>query len=78
MNLARGNEMKGTIVIQRELCKGCGYCVMTCPFGLISLDTDMNRTGFLPAKFDDPGRCTGCALCAEMCPEIAIEVWRED
>jgi 2-oxoglutarate ferredoxin oxidoreductase subunit delta len=24
-----------------------------------------------------PQKCTGCALCAEMCPEVAIEVWRQ-
>ncbi|HBG92732.1 MAG: hypothetical protein A3J81_01590 [Nitrospirae bacterium RIFOXYB2_FULL_43_5] len=24
------------------------------------------------------GKCTGCALCAQMCPELAIEVWAEN
>ena len=23
------------------------------------------------------GKCTGCALCAQMCPELAIEAWAE-
>ena len=22
------------------------------------------------------GTCTGCAICARICPDIAIEVWR--
>jgi NAD-dependent dihydropyrimidine dehydrogenase PreA subunit len=21
-------------------------------------------------------QCTGCAVCAEMCPDVVIEVWR--
>jgi Pyruvate/2-oxoacid:ferredoxin oxidoreductase delta subunit len=28
-------------------------------------------------KFKEGGDCRGCALCAVMCPEIAIEVYRE-
>ncbi|TEU03488.1 MAG: hypothetical protein E3J24_03655 [Dehalococcoidia bacterium] len=25
----------------------------------------------------EPERCTGCAFCAQTCPDIAIEVYRE-
>jgi 2-oxoglutarate ferredoxin oxidoreductase subunit delta len=70
--------MKGAIVIDRDRCKGCAYCVSTCPLGLIAIDTELNRAGFLPARFIASDCCTGCALCAEMCPDVAIEVWREE
>ena len=69
--------MKGCIVIDRDLCKGCKYCVLSCPQGVIEIDMVFNTGGFFPAKIADQEQCTGCALCAEMCPEIAIEVWRE-
>lgn len=69
-------KVKGKIVINKELCKGCRYCIMACPNGCIAIDTDFNCMGYFPAHFEHPERCTGCAICAQMCPEIAIEVWR--
>jgi len=69
---------KGKIVIDKEQCKGCGYCIEACPKGSILVDTRFNGVGFFPADFTHPGRCTGCAMCAMMCPEMAIEVWKEE
>ncbi|MDP2168456.1 MAG: ferredoxin family protein [Thermodesulfovibrionales bacterium] len=69
--------MKGKIAIDRELCKGCTYCIISCPKGVIAVEGNFNSKGFFPAFPKDMKRCTGCALCAEMCPEIAIAVWRE-
>lgn len=70
-------KIKGRIVIDRELCKGCRYCSMACPKGLITTGRSLNSIGCYPAVFNESGDCTGCALCARMCPDIAIEVWRE-
>ena len=36
--------------------------------------TSADSTGGLPVPLVDPGRCTGCARCAEACPEDAITV----
>ena len=71
-------QMKGMIVIDQELCKGCGYCVDACPFGIIVIKEKFNERGVFPASAEQPDRCTGCAMCAHMCPEIAIEVFREE
>lgn len=70
--------MKGRIEIDRELCKGCKYCVIHCPKGVIAIDTEFNRMGYFPAEAVHLERCTGCTLCAQICPEIAIVVWREE
>ncbi len=70
--------MKGMIVIDRELCKGCAFCVEACPLGVIMIEDVFNEKGFFPAHPGDPEKCTGCAMCAQMCPEIAIEVYREE
>lgn len=70
-------KQKGKIVIDRDLCKGCKYCIMSCPSHAIKLDEAFNDAGFFTAVFSHPEKCTGCAVCANMCPEIAIEVWRE-
>lgn len=70
--------MKGKITIDSELCKGCKYCVLACTQGVIILEGEFNTSGYFPAKVENPERCTGCALCAQMCPEIAIVVWKEE
>jgi len=69
--------MKGRIVIDRELCKGCGYCIIACPKGLITSNEDFNSLGYHPVACINMDECTGCGLCAIICPDIAIEVWRE-
>jgi 2-oxoglutarate ferredoxin oxidoreductase subunit delta len=70
--------VKGKIEINREYCKSCNYCVLACPKKIIVLATDFNSSGHYPAKVINPEDCTGCCLCAEICPEVAIEVWRLD
>jgi formate dehydrogenase iron-sulfur subunit len=40
----------GTVVVQEDVCNGCGYCVPACPFGVI----DQRR---------DDGRAWKCTLC---------------
>jgi 2-oxoglutarate ferredoxin oxidoreductase subunit delta len=69
--------MKGMVVIDSELCKGCGYCVEACHLGLIVIGEKFNQKGFFPAFLAHGEKCTGCCMCAEMCPEVAIEVYRE-
>lgn len=69
---------KGLIVIDSERCKGCKYCILTCPKGCIELSLEFNSSGYFPAYFFKPENCTGCAMCAVVCPEIAIEVFVED
>ena len=70
--------MKAKIVIDSEVCKGCLYCVETCPKKMIVVDKKLNAKGYYPARFDeDRNECTGCIMCAIVCPEAAIEVYRE-
>ncbi len=48
---------------------------MSCPKGVIAIEKQFNKMGYFPAVQQAADKCTGCALCAQMCPEIAIEVW---
>ena len=64
------------IEIDRERCKGCGLCTISCPKQLIRIGEEMNRLGFFFACWDDEKTCTGCALCGEMCPDVAIRIWK--
>jgi 2-oxoglutarate ferredoxin oxidoreductase subunit delta len=40
--------------------------------------TYFSARGYRPATLVDPnGQCTGCLLCATICPDVAITVYRE-
>jgi len=70
--------MKGSIVIDRELCKGCGNCIEACPMKVIAMTKQFNKVGYFIASPVEAAKCTGCAICANMCPEIAITVYQDD
>jgi formate dehydrogenase iron-sulfur subunit len=62
----------GTVVVQQDICNGCGYCVSGCPFGVID-------------RRDGDGRAHKCTLCydrlradmepacAKACPTQSIQ-----
>ena len=66
----------GRIEIDFERCKACELCVPVCPRNCIEMGSGINRQGFAAAVFARPGDCTGCAVCAENCPDVCIRVWR--
>jgi len=85
--------MAGKIIINTERCKGCGLCVQVCPKGGIVISKQSNKTGYFPAQpvpsvaRSERSRtvegasntdCTGCCLCAIICPEAIIEVYQEN
>lgn len=66
------------ITIGRDSCKGCGLCVVVCPYSLIELGEEINAKGYHPAVIDKPEDCIGCGSCAKMCPDLAIEIIKEE
>lgn len=65
------------ITVDAGFCKGCGLCVDFCPLHIIELDPNtITQKGYHPAHCIDDDRCTGCASCALMCPDVAITVER--
>ncbi|MEA2281840.1 MAG: formate dehydrogenase iron-sulfur subunit [Solirubrobacteraceae bacterium] len=62
----------GTVVVQEDVCNGCGYCVPACPFGVLD-------------KREEDGRVWKCTLCydrlkddeepacAQACPTDSIQ-----
>jgi 2-oxoglutarate ferredoxin oxidoreductase subunit delta len=62
-----------------DLCKGCKLCVAACPKGIVAIDgVRLNSKGFHPASVTEEqmAACIGCAFCATMCPDCAIEVMK--
>ena len=68
---------KGEIVINEDLCKGCGLCVEFCSRECIAMPEDkVSSKGSLLASFVNPDMCNGCGICGWMCPDFAIEVYK--
>ncbi|MCL2094411.1 MAG: 4Fe-4S binding protein [Treponema sp.] len=71
---------KGKVRIDRELCKGCYWCINACPVKVLEKDANPNSTGTYPAKPADSevsssqGKCIACGNCYEVCPDVCIEV----
>ena len=63
-------KIKGTIVVDKERCKGCGVCVASCP-------AEVNSKGYPISRMVNPDACTGCASCAVICPDSVITVYRQ-
>jgi formate dehydrogenase iron-sulfur subunit len=68
----------GTVVVQDDVCNGCGYCVAACPFGVIE-----RRPGEDTVKNAGVAqKCTLCydrigenqaPACAQACPTTSIK-----
>ncbi len=68
----------GTVVVQEDICNGCGYCVPACPFGVIDRrigDKNVKNAGIAQ-------KCTLCydrigdgqtPACAKACPTQSIQ-----
>ncbi len=63
-------------MINPAYCKGCGYCVATCPKKALSLSGHVNSSGYVTVVADE-SLCSGCGLCRIVCPDYAIAVAEE-
>ena len=68
---------KGTVVIDKERCKGCGLCILACPHQVLAFSGGFNKSGYTVVHIKQEQACVGCASCAQTCPDVAIEVYRE-
>jgi formate dehydrogenase iron-sulfur subunit len=74
----------GTVVVQQDICNGCGYCVPACPFGVLDR-RHLAPAPDLPAFTKEDGRVWKCTLCydrlkgghepacAKACPTKSIQ-----
>ena len=80
----------GTVVVQADICNGCGYCVGACPFGVIERRTDASVSVTADDHVPNIGvaqKCTLCydrlshdqtPACAQTCPTTSIKFGTHD
>lgn len=68
--------IRGTVLVEIEMCKGCELCVMACPQECLGLSEALNKKGYQYARLTSDG-CTGCENCALVCPDAVLTVYRE-
>ena len=61
-----------TVVVQQDICNGCGYCVPACPFGVVELNLNDGKAHKCTLCYD---RLKGGLepACAKACPTDSIQ-----
>ncbi|MEU5717052.1 4Fe-4S dicluster domain-containing protein [Streptomyces sp. NPDC020403] len=62
----------GTVVVQEDICNGCGYCVPACPYGVIDQRPEDGRAWKCTLCYDRLGVGMEPA-CAKACPTESIQ-----
>jgi formate dehydrogenase iron-sulfur subunit len=62
----------GTVVVQQDICNGCGYCVSGCPYGVIDRRPGDGRAQKCTLCYDRLGDGLEPA-CAKACPTESIQ-----
>jgi formate dehydrogenase iron-sulfur subunit len=71
----------GSVLVQDDVCNGCGYCVVSCPFGVIDRRPEPlpNAGGAFKCTFCYDRQKSGLVpACAKVCPTESIAFGRLD
>jgi NAD-dependent dihydropyrimidine dehydrogenase PreA subunit len=66
--LSKNKPDKPMVIIEPELCKGCGLCIDACAPAVLKYHKKFNSKGYHYAYYVGEG-CTGCGVCFYACPE---------
>ena len=67
----------GSVVVQQDICNGCGYCVPACPYGVIGKREGDGRVWKCTLCYDRLGEGMEPA-CAKACPTNSIQFGEVD
>jgi formate dehydrogenase iron-sulfur subunit len=62
----------GSVYVQPDVCNGCGYCVVSCPFGVIDKNLEDGRA-FKCTFCYDRQKAGLIPACAKACPTQSIQ-----
>ena len=66
------------VKVDERFCKGCGLCVMVCSQGVLRINPEVGPQGLNTAGTVEGPVCKGCLRCTDMCPDAAIEIFRDE
>lgn len=70
-------KAKGEVIINKQFCKGCGFCAHFCTKGCFRHPTEeLTFLGFPLPEFAEPEKCIACGICAQLCMGNCIEVYK--
>jgi formate dehydrogenase iron-sulfur subunit len=67
----------GGVFLQPDICNGCAYCVISCPFGVVQKNEDDGRA-FKCTFCVDRQKAELMPACAKVCPTESIKFGRLD
>ena len=64
------------VEINPNYCKACDLCIIACKKDVLRFGKEHNANGYITVEAIPEKECTGCIMCAVVCPEGAIEVYK--
>lgn len=64
------------LIIQKNRCKACGFCIDQCPKDALSFGEELNESGYTAVVSDDE-LCIKCGICYRVCPDSVFELIEE-
>ena len=77
---------RGELVLLKDRCKSCGFCIEFCPKKVLELSSERGATasseynakGYHIPRVKDPAKCILCGFCSMYCPDFAIYQIKND
>ncbi len=64
---------KEQLIISKDRCKACGYCIEVCPKKALKFSSYTNSKGYSAVEVD-ADLCITCAQCYRVCPDYVFEI----
>jgi 2-oxoglutarate ferredoxin oxidoreductase subunit delta len=79
--LKKGPDKKKKSVnihLNPEWCKGCYICFEACPKKVFEKSPEVSEKGYQPVVVAHPECCSRCLQCEMLCPDLAINIEKEE
>lgn len=69
LSKGRASKTQTLAVVDEARCRGCGTCVVVCPYGAVTME---ERHQDLSTSRVEEELCRGCGICVARCPSNAL------